>query len=206
MVHAWSAEGVRLGVRWMLPLCLGAVGCTQTVHALEDVPLVEVARSGVASQSSNAFDARLAIDGNAATFSATTGDSEVFEWWEVALARPELIRRVVLWNRKDCCQGRARDLNVVVLEGPSGAKVFDYQANSGKLLNPANVLCGPERFEIDLFREAPALVKGSVIRVERRLDQPQVDASLCALANDTDTSQERHTLSFSEVEVWAAEL
>jgi hypothetical protein len=83
-----------------------------------------VARAGQASQSSTDYEgpAQLAIDGNTdgrylLAKSTTHTRIETNPWWEVKLAKPGPIDRVVIWNRTDIAVGsRLANFRVQVLD------------------------------------------------------------------------------------------
>ena len=60
-------------------------------------------------------------DANPQTFTHTGSDDNASTWW-VDLGAPAEIRRIILWNRADCCQTRFRDLTVNLL-APDGKTV-----------------------------------------------------------------------------------
>jgi F5/8 type C domain/PEP-CTERM motif len=84
-----------------------------------------VAPLGVASQSSVSFSgiASRANDGNTnGAFwgnSVSHSDFEAQPWWQVVLAEPVAVDRVVVWNRTDCCADRLSNYTVSLWLGGS---------------------------------------------------------------------------------------
>lgn len=77
---------------------------------------VDWARRGSASQSSGygQYPAVNAIDGNFMTFSHTQNQQGA--WWQVRLPKEVYIDKIVIKNRKDCCQDRIVDSDVMVMD------------------------------------------------------------------------------------------
>jgi hypothetical protein len=81
-----------------------------------------LALAGTATQSSTGFggSASRAIDGNTdPTYgdgSITHTNGEAGGWWEVDLGDSFFLRRIVLWNRVDCCSNRLTNFRLSVLD------------------------------------------------------------------------------------------
>lgn len=81
-----------------------------------------LALSGTATQSSTGFGgaASRAIDGNTdpnyGGGSITHTNGEAGGWWEVDLGDSFFLRRIVLWNRVDCCSHRLTNFRLSVLD------------------------------------------------------------------------------------------
>jgi hypothetical protein len=75
---------------------------------------IDWASRGTASQSSTyeQYLASNAIDGNPMSFSHT--QEEQGAWWRVELPRDVRIDRIQIVNRKDCCQGRINNFDVII--------------------------------------------------------------------------------------------
>ncbi len=94
-----------------------------------------VARSGVASQSSLAFNGApaLAIDGdtngvyNDGSITHTTNERNA--WWQVDLQAEHSIQDIRISNRTDCCAERLANFSVLVSNEPFGDRSFDELAN-----------------------------------------------------------------------------
>lgn len=95
---------------------------TQKILSLAEVEIFHadqnIARRGRATQSSTAFDgpAELAIDGQtngdyASAKSTTHTATENNPWWELDLTSPQVVDRIVIWNRTD--NGHATRLSPV---------------------------------------------------------------------------------------------
>ncbi len=126
--------------------------------------LVNVALGQPASQSSNysstSYLAPLGVDGNLTNFTHTAG-SDTNPSWQVDLQTPYRLEHITLHNRDNCCQLRLRDITVELLDG-SGSTVF-----TTPLLNPGNVLSGPETITVDLSALVGGPVDAQVVRVRR---------------------------------------
>ena len=55
-----------------------------------------------------------AIDGNANTFSMT--QPELRPWWQIKLIKQININKIIITNRRDCCQNRLADFNVLLYD------------------------------------------------------------------------------------------
>jgi hypothetical protein len=185
-------------------LLLMLVSCTQVVQGLEDgqIELVNVAPDGVATQSStlSPYVADRANDGDLDTFSHTR-PGQTPARWELRLPQPGVVRRVVIHTRRSCCRDRSRDLNLLVLDAVGGAVQFDYAAITSHLINPGNVLMGPDLLTVDVWEVAGKAVRGSVVRIERTPDPLDV-----GYPDSTDRAANISTLHLGEVEVWVAQL
>jgi len=162
---------------------------------------VNVAREGVASQSSDFEDdflASRAIDGNTATLTHTAID-DANPHWQVALAAEYAISEIILHNRDDCCGSRLRDITVEILDASDNV-VF-----TSELLNPENVLggsmvnVGPETLRLDLVELTGAAVLGRTVRVTRTPD-PDFSGS-----GGVGPVGEENVLSLGEVEIFAVD-
>lgn len=75
--------------------------------------------NAVASQSStfgnNQFPAHNAIDGDASTFSHTH-NPKAGEWWQVKLGQLSNIQKIVIINRRDCCQNRFSNVRLDIMD------------------------------------------------------------------------------------------
>lgn len=183
-------------------LLLGS--CTQVVQGLDDtrIDLVNVAPGGSASQSSTlaAYDANLAVDRDLDTFSHTSPGRPAR--WEIVLPQPSVIRRVTIHSRRTCCRDRNRDLNVTVLDAPDGAAQFDYAASTGHLINPGNVLRGPDVLDVDVWQLAGRVVRGSVVRIDRAPDTTET----VPYPDSSDRDNNLFSLNLAEVEIWVPRL
>lgn len=122
-----------------------------------------VAANGVASQNSTlnpAYPAEHAINGDFSDFTSTHYYNETDNSWTLSFDQDYLIDEVVLYNRENCCQGRLRDITVLI-ENQGGDIVYESE-----LLNPENELSGPELLTIDI----PSTVLASKITVIRTQD------------------------------------
>ncbi len=99
--------------------------------ALPPRPDVEVAAGRPATQTSTlgGFVAANGVNGNFDDFTHTSRDDQS-PAWEVDLGDDLLVRRVVLHNRRGCCQSRLRDVEVEVLGGDRAVRY------TSPLLNP----------------------------------------------------------------------
>ena len=73
--------------------------------------------------SSGLFPAEKAIDGDTSNFFHTSngnGEGYPYPWLRVDLMNVGRVQRVIIFNRKDCCGGRLKDLEVRV--GPTEVK------------------------------------------------------------------------------------
>lgn len=184
-------------------------GPTQTHALLPGSPaldagramFVNVAREGVANQSSDFDDeflANRAIDGNTATPTHTLIDDSN-PHWQVELAAEHTISEIVLHNRDDCCQSRLRDITVQILDN------FDNVVFTSELLNPENVLggsmvnVGPETLHLDLVELTGSAVAGRKVLVTRTPD-PDFSGS-----GGVGPVGEENVLSLGEVEIFAVD-
>lgn len=85
-----------------------------------------------------------AIDGNPATYSQTAAAQTGSQNWSLRFARNQYITGVVLHNRQDAQQQRLRDITVT-LTNAAGRVVY-----TSPLLNPENMLAGPEQLPLAL--------------------------------------------------------
>ncbi len=142
---------------------------------------VNLARDGVATQSSTAFggDAARAIDGNTSgsygSNSITHTGNNAGSWWQVDLGEEHPLGRIVLWNRLDCCSQRLSRFRVTVTDGLGEVSFTEDYFEDGGF--PAN-----QDFEIEL----PIGTRGEIVRVTK-------------FAADSSGS---HYLSLSEVQVF----
>jgi len=120
-----------------------------------------------ASQSSNlgGYPASNGIDDNYNNFTHTDFNGDINPWWELNLGGDFNLSSVLLYNRAGCCPERLRDVNVVVYDSSNNI-VF-----ASPLLNPANVLTGPDSIFVDLRAlNGGQMVTGGKIRVTRTSD------------------------------------
>lgn len=91
---------------------------------------VDWARRGTATQSSNygQFPAANAIDGNFMTFNHT--QEEQSAWWQVRLPKEVYIDKIVIKNRKDCCQDRLKSFDLIVMDDDNKAITSKYYPDS----------------------------------------------------------------------------
>jgi hypothetical protein len=116
-----------------------------------------VAERGDAQQSSTAFDgpAQLAIDGNTDGHyfdarSTTHTREEANPWWEVRLAEPAAIERIVVWNRTDGGLGnRLAGARVLVLDD---ARQVVWQTELRDPPSPSRELTPTSRRSVPLAR------------------------------------------------------
>jgi CSLREA domain-containing protein len=165
--------------------------------AINAIPIVNLARGGVATQSSEyefvSLPAGNAIDGNPSTFTSTALE-DANATWQVTRASDFVVTQVVLHNRLQN-QSRFRDITVEVLNA-SGVVVA-----TSALLNPENILgggqldVGPATLSFDLVSETGGTVVGRTIRV-RRTPDPDLSGS-----GGGGNEGEPNVLSLGEVEV-----
>ena len=60
------------------------------------------------------YDATKFIDGKKDTFFASDGNSEMNPWIQVELKEIGVVDRITIFNRKDCCGERAKNMRVTV--------------------------------------------------------------------------------------------
>ena len=91
---------------------------------------VDWARRGTATQSSNygQFPPANAIDGNFMTFSHT--QEEQSAWWQVRLPKEVYIEKIVIKNRKDCCQDRLKSFDLIIMDSDNKAITSKYYPDS----------------------------------------------------------------------------
>lgn len=78
--------------------------------------LIDWARKGTAEQSSifGNYIPNNAIDANILTFNHTQNDDN--PWWQVILPRDIAIDKIVVNNRRDCCQNRLTNFDISILD------------------------------------------------------------------------------------------
>lgn len=105
------------------------------------------ALDGTAYQTSDwpGLTADLAIDGNLGNFSHTADGATEDQTWGVELASLSSIDSIVLHNRDNCCQGRLQDLTINIYANDTDPAIF-----TSELLNPGNILGGPESITLDV--------------------------------------------------------
>ena len=126
------------------------------------------ALSGVASQSSTAFDgaAGLATDGNTnGSFSAGsvthTDPNDTQPWWQVSLSQRTDIENVVLYNRtNNCCTDRLADVHVFISNDPFGDATLDELLARTDLSH--QFLAGVQGSQVELAAD----VSGQYVRVQ----------------------------------------
>ena len=105
------------------------------------------------------YPASYAIDGNTNNFTHTL-EGDPAPWWEVAFGGEVPIVTVYLYNRRDCCADRLRDITVNIL-------LSDGQTNwTSPVLNPNNELGSPEFLQVT----PPPGTTGQKVRVSRNVD------------------------------------
>jgi hypothetical protein len=185
-------------------LLLMLASCTQEVQGLEEgqIELVNVAPEGMATQSStlSPYVADRANDGDPDTF-CHTRPGQTPARWELRLRAPSIVRIVTIRTRRSCCRDRSRDLNLVVLDAVGGAVQFDYAAIAGHLINPGNVMMGPDMLSVDLWEVAGKAIRGAVVRIERTPDPLDI-----GYPDSNDREANISTLNLGEVEVWVPRL
>jgi hypothetical protein len=157
-------------------------------------------REGVtATQSSEynggQFPASLAINKSLNDFTHTGAGQNLPATWEVNLGVENDIEEIIVWNRKDCCGSRLRDITVSILNLAGDATLFESE-----LLNPENVLGvfpdGPAKLNVNLFDLTGHFVKGGRVRVARTPD-PDLSGS-----GGQGNAEEADILSLAEVQVY----
>ena len=129
-----KVDGLVLYNSWnTVSLTTGSVNATgERAMALYLIPIVNLALSGVASQSSTNpsynKEASLAIDGdingNYGGDSVTVTNSEENPWWQVDLGANKTIDEIKVFNRTDgCCKAAMSNFTVSVINN-SGVEVF----------------------------------------------------------------------------------
>ncbi len=115
------------------------------------------------------FPAVLAINGSLDDFTHTDVGQNLPATWEVDLGAEGNIEEIVLWNRRNCCGSRLRDITVSVLNLAGDAVLFQSD-----LLNPENSLGaypdGPAKLSLNLFELTGGFVRGGRVRVVREPD------------------------------------
>jgi len=76
---------------------------------------VDWARRGTATQSSNygQFPASNVVNGDLLSFNHT--QEEQSAWWQIRLPKEVLIDNIIITNRKDCCQDRLRNFDLIIM-------------------------------------------------------------------------------------------
>jgi cytoskeletal protein RodZ len=80
-------------------------------------------------QFTDVFPAINAVDGDIGTFTHTAAGSENIHQLTLVLKTPQVIKKVEVYNRKDCCQSRLYG-TVLLLESTDGSKVASKILNS----------------------------------------------------------------------------
>ncbi len=177
ITYQWKKDGVDVAGETATKLCFDAVavadagtytvvatnanGSTTSNSAVLTVSPPNVALGGIATQSSTCYGmpAGNGNDGNLGNFTHTCADDpEPNPWWEVDLLADATIEEIVLHNRDSCCQLRLQDITVRILD-EARAELF-----VSDLLNPGNVLNGPEFLQLVLD---PPLEGARIVRVDR---------------------------------------
>ena len=174
----WYTENYTPGPNWISGTAAAAVGYDTTQAP---VPLHNIALAGSASQSTShtAGPANRGNDGNTGNFSHTAiADNSA--WWQVTFPSDQEIHEIVLHNRDNCCQVRFRDLTIEI-RNAAGSVLY-----TSPLINPENILDGPDLVTFDVAAENGVPVTGRTIRVRRTPDR---DASgLNAVGGDADAN------------------
>jgi len=140
---------------------------------------LEVGHLGTTTQSTTRFPSGNAIDFNLASMTHTV-EGDPAPWWRVDLRAEVPIVRIFLYNRRDCCADRLRDITVNIL-------ATDGQTNwTSAVLNPNNTLGSPDNLEVT----PPSGTYGRFVRVSRNVAGIPIT--------------EGPVLSLGEVEVFAA--
>ncbi len=97
--------------------------------------ITDWARRGHATQSTNLGDyaAVNAIDGNFMTFNHTQNENN--SWWQVKLPKDVYIQEIIITNRRDCCQDRLNNFDVIIMDSSGKAILSKYQKESRKEYN-----------------------------------------------------------------------
>jgi hypothetical protein len=88
-----------------------------------------------------------------------SGSGDRTPWWQVDLGKVNLIQRIVIWNRQDCCQNRLRDITVQI-KAPGDIVLFET------VVNPGDILGGPPTVTVT----PPVSVPGQFVRISRTED------------------------------------
>ncbi len=182
----WNQPGINL-VSWNQGTLALGFDTTPWTNA----PGTNIARGRSAIQSStlSPFSAFLAVDGRLTNFTQTASGTGSNAYWEVTMASPFLIDSVVVRNRQDCCKSRLRDIQISVRNTVGNVVVYE-----SALLNPENILGGPDQITLELSEELLGRVAGNRIRITRVRDP---DLSGGGVSGD-----DAEVLSMSEVEVY----
>jgi sugar lactone lactonase YvrE len=111
------------------------------------------------SSTLSSFLSDSAIDGSTTTITHTL-EGDPAPWWEVTFAAEAPIETIYLYNRRDCCGDRLRDITVHVLAS-------DGSTNwTSPVLNPTNELASPLFLQVT----PPTGTSGQRVKVCRNVD------------------------------------
>jgi len=121
--------------------------------------LINYALSGTASQSCNKIFPKI-YSPDKAINGITTGVEPNFShtcrefrpWWQVDLGQPRLIKKIVVWNRTDCCSERLSNGEVMILD------------ESGNVVGSSHI--GDSSGKTPFIFEYPEGVLGNIVKVQ----------------------------------------
>ncbi len=101
--------------------------------------IIDWARRGTATQSSiyGNFLPNNSIDGNILTFGHTQNDDN--SWWQVMLPRDVYINTINIVNRRDCCQDRLTNFDVIILDQNNNIITTKYYETAGAGITWSNI-------------------------------------------------------------------
>lgn len=112
---------------------------------------------------SNGFDAKKAIDGNRETTFSSSGYNEMNPWLQVELQEIGSVDRVIIFNRKDCCGERTKNMRV-------SAGLTKFTTGINTLDIPENEICatyeGPGKDGEEIWIDCKASMIGRYVSVQ----------------------------------------